>query len=420
MTNTGNTTYATQLAARADLRVLFVTEPRFVDQYPPGTELALVDDLNDPVAATAAVVAQLPLKEFSHVLALSERAAQTAGHLRSHLGLPGPSFDTVVNCTDKHLMKQRFQDAGLPCARLAVAHTPDEVAAAAREIGYPVIVKPVLGAGVDATEVIRSDEEMASPPVKAYLDRLARPATTSEKGFPVLVEQFLDVAHEYHCDGSVVEGRVAYVRVSRYLRPVLDYSSGVFGSYLLDQDSAEAAEIRAMHERAVHAVGLRDGVTHFEVLGTEQGLFAGEIACRPGGGGIRRLLQLDSGFDSWAAYIASSLGEAYEIPAHAPEDVSGQLVHVLLPARRGTVASISTAADFAAVPGLIEVDMRLKEGDVVGGLMDSSTVSGLVFARTAAQGPLDIGRAIESAFRLETLPPAAAESHTAAPEEKTP
>lgn len=417
VTNTGNTRQARQLAERDDLRVLFVTEPRFVDQYPEGTELALVDDLNDPEAATAAVTAARQLGEFTHVLALSERASQAAGHLRSHLGLPGPSFDTVVNCTDKQVMKQRFREAGLPTARHAVAADAAGLAAALRETGYPAIVKPVIGAGADATEVLRSAAELATPAVRAYLDRLANPATTSEKAFPVVVEQYLDVLNEYHCDGLVVDGEVAYVRVSRYLKPVLAYGEGgVFGSHLLDQDSAEAAAVRELHERAVRAVGLRDGVTHFEALETADGILAGEIACRPGGGGIRRMLQLDSGFDSWGAYIASSFGETYEVPAAAgaPDGGAadpGLLVEMLFPAVRGTVTAISAAEDFAAIPGVVEVDMRLKAGDTVGGLMDSSTVSGLVFARTSAgRDVAALVRDVEAAFRMET----AASEETAA------
>lgn len=405
-TNTGNTTHAAQLIDRADLRVLFVTEPRFVDQYPSGTELALVDNLNDPQAAVQAVAAQLPLGEFTHVVALSERAAQTAGRLRDHLGLPGISFETVVNCTDKAAMKQRFRDVGLRTARFTQADTVEDVVAAARDIGYPVIVKPVNGSGVDATEVVRSPEELDSRELRSYLRRLETPATTSEKGFPVLVEEYLEVLDEYHCDGLVVDGRVVHVRASRYLKPVIDYASGPFGSHLLDQESALAAEIRELHELAVRAVGLRDGVTHFEVLGTAQGLLAGELACRPGGGGIRRMLQLDSGFDTWAAYIASSLGEPYD---HAPSPAApeaGRLVEILLPAERGTVVEISTAEDFARVPGLVEVDLRLRVGDTVGGLMDSSTVSALILARTTEEhGPDEITQAVADAFHLKVEAP---------------
>ncbi|PBC70150.1 biotin carboxylase [Streptomyces sp. TLI_235] len=406
-TNTGNTKIAGQLAERADLDVLFVTEPRFVDQYPPGTALALVDDLNDPEEATAAVLAGHDLTGYSHVVALSERAALTAGRLRTALGLPGPSFDTVRACTDKAAMNRALTDAGVRTATHRTAGDATELANAAREIGYPVIVKPVLGSGADATEVLRSEDELRSPAGQAYTERLAHPATTSEKAFPVVVETYLDVTDEYHCDGYVVDGRIAHVRVSRYLRPVLGYSDGAFGSHLIDQESPEALEILAMHERVVRAVGLRDGVTHFEVLATPGGLYAGEIACRPGGGGIRRMLQLDSGFDTWDAHLATSLGEPYQAPTGAS---AGDLVEILLPARRGTVTAISTADDLAAVPGLIEADIRLSVGDTVGGLMDSSTVSAVVHARyTDRAGLDDTVAAVRKAFHIEVEP--AADGH---------
>lgn len=349
-TNTGDTVHAAQLAARPDLHVLFVTEPRFISQYPVGTDIALVDDLNDPAAAARAVARQRPLGKYSHVVALSERAAPTAGCLRSLLALPGPSFDTIVNCTDKYAMKRRFRDAGLPTARFAMAGSAEQLVDAAEEVGYPVIVKPVVGAGVDATVVIQSAQEMGSSHIDDFLKRLSAPATTSQKSFPVLVEEYFDVIEEYHCDGYLVDGQVEYVQVSRYLRPVLAYSSGTFGSYLLDPAHPDAKAVREMHAQAVRSVGLRDGVTHFEVLRTSRGLFAGEIAGRPGGGGIRRMLQLDAGFDSWAAHIACSLGEPYQFDPLTQGPGEGQVMQVMLPSRRGSLRRSVRQPTFPACP----------------------------------------------------------------------
>jgi len=154
VTNTGDTAHAAQLAARHDLRVVFVTEPRFVDQYPDGSEFALVDSLNDPAAAVGSVVRQRDLSAFTHVVSLSERAAPVAGYLRSYLGLPGTPFDVVTNCTNKYAMKRALKRAEIRTARFMLAGSAEHVSSAAEQLGWPVIIKPVIGAGVDATFVI--------------------------------------------------------------------------------------------------------------------------------------------------------------------------------------------------------------------------------------------------------------------------
>jgi biotin carboxylase len=402
VTNTGDRSHARDLAQRPDLRVTFVTEARFLDQYEPGTDIIVVDTLNDPSTAAQSAVTQRGLADISHVVALSERAAPAAAYLRSILGLPGPSFESVLLCTNKHAMKRRFLAAGLTVAPFEMVPSAPALESAAARVGWPALVKPVVGAGVDATFVIDDRAALAAPATLERLARLTSPATTSEKRFPLLVEAFLPVVAEYHCDGYVVDGTVQHAWVSRYLRPVLGYTCGAFGSYLLDPGTPMARRVREMHDDATRAVSIRDGVTHFEALETRDTLYAGEIACRPGGGGIRRMLQLKSGFDIWQCHLATSLGEAVIQPSQDSEHQTDQLLQIMLPARRGTVQAISSPQDLQPLPEVLEVDLRLSVGDIVDGLMDSSTVSGYVFLRiNHGQDPMDLVRAVENVFRLE-------------------
>ncbi|MGX7678156.1 hypothetical protein ACSMXN_04575 [Jatrophihabitans sp. DSM 45814] len=401
VTNTGDTAHAAELAARDDLVVVFGTEPRFVDQYPAGTDFVLVRSLNDPTAAVEQAARQRDLSTFTHVVSLSERAMPVAGYLRSYLGLSGLAFDPILKCTNKYAMKRSFERASLASAPYEIAGSADQLAGAVERLGFPVIVKPVIGAGVDATFVIQNSDELASTEVRTSTEILTSPRTTSEKCFPVIVEQYLPVIEELHCDGYVRDGNIEFARVSRYLRPVLQYDNGVFGSHLLAEDDALASTVRDLHDVAVRAVGLEDGVTHFEALRTEDAVYAGEIACRPGGGGIRRMLQLASGFDLWDAHIAASLGEHYE-PDRVDTSSDESILQLMLPAARGTIRDISDAQDFEHIPGLIEARLNYERGDTIGGLMDSSSVSGYVFVRLkSTQDPEEIVRAVQETFRLE-------------------
>src|SRR6185295_12269640 len=70
------------------------------------------------------------------------------------------SYDTVRGFRDKQLMKERVQKAGLRTPRSQRVFTVKDVHAAAQKIGFPLVLKPISGAGSadtyrvgDATEL---------------------------------------------------------------------------------------------------------------------------------------------------------------------------------------------------------------------------------------------------------------------------
>ena len=394
--NTGDIKSARSLLLDFDATV--VTESRFIDEYPLDTSFAIVDTLNDPYQAASQVLASINASEYDFVVSLSERASLTASMLRSLLDLPGEKFDQVLGYTDKYIMKRRFKRAGLQTARFYLAGNVGEVINAVDMMPKQSIIKPVYSAGSDAIHVTGKHRDAT---FWRYIDRISSPETTSEKSFPLLVEEKLDVVSEYHCDGFVEDGEVCYARVSKYSRPVLDYSDGILGSFTLSHNDPVAANIKLMHKEAVNAVGILNGPTHFEVLGTAQGLYAGEIAGRPGGGGVRDMLMLREGFDSYKARLYSAIGMPYEFFG-TESDV--EVLQLMLPTRRGTISAISDASELLAIPGIVDCRMSVSVGDEVGGLLDSSSVSGIVIAKLNSTD--DASRIIHDVmrvFRLEVL-----------------
>jgi len=99
-------------------------------------------------------------REVDLVLANWEVLVETAAALRVRLGLPGMRPDTVLGFRDKQIMKERVRAAGLRTPRSRRARTVAEVKAAAAEIGYPMIIKPVDGAGSADTYRVDSDAEL--------------------------------------------------------------------------------------------------------------------------------------------------------------------------------------------------------------------------------------------------------------------
>jgi hypothetical protein len=372
-----------------------ITEPGHRQQYGPDVDVRLVDSALDVGAVCRTALQVLREREVDRILSPFELGMPVAGYLRSYFGLPGMGFETTNAFTNKYVMKQRLAAAGIPVATFRLALGLHRVPAAAAELGWPVIVKPAFGGGALNVCVFAGPGEfeafVASPesePVKAL-------------AVPLIVEQFATVEEEYHCDGVVLDGTVAFAALSRYLMPLIARRE-IFGSHLLPPSFPDRAELLDLHARAVAALGLDAGVTHMEVLRTTRGLLVGEIACRPAGMGVVDAVRLQTGVDIWDAFVRTSLGLPPVIDVAERSDL---VAHVRLPVTPGRIVRLSTADELAALPGVVKVDMELRAGDIVPPQprFGSANGSGFVYFTVDRQADLaDAVRRIHDGYRFET------------------
>jgi len=99
-------------------------------------------------------------KEVDRVLANWEVMVLSAARLRERCGVPGMSVDTVNGFRDKQLMKERLSAAGLRVPQSVRIRTAAEARAAAERLGYPLVLKPISGAGSADTYRLNSDDEL--------------------------------------------------------------------------------------------------------------------------------------------------------------------------------------------------------------------------------------------------------------------
>ena len=80
------------------------------------------------------------------VRCLSHSRAAYISHWLESVGVPTVSpHHTIATCGDKMLTSTALKKAGLPPPRTAVAFTPEAALQAIEAIGYPVVLKPLLG-----------------------------------------------------------------------------------------------------------------------------------------------------------------------------------------------------------------------------------------------------------------------------------
>ena len=85
--------------------------------------------------------------EIAGVTSSSEYYIESAAALARRLGLPAADPNAIRRCRDKGAQWQRLHEAGVPVPRSRCADNPAEAVAAAEQLGWPVVVKPVSGSG---------------------------------------------------------------------------------------------------------------------------------------------------------------------------------------------------------------------------------------------------------------------------------
>jgi biotin carboxylase len=217
-------------------------------------------------------------RSVDRVLSNWEPLVLLAARLRERWGMPGMSVDTVMGFRDKEIMKERLRAAGLRVPRSRRVHTAAQVREAAEEIGYPLILKPIGGAGCTSTYKVTSPAELESTlPLIGGLSEAS-------------CEEYIE-GEELTFDTVCIGGKPVVENVSQYLPKPLEASTQEWVSPIAigirDLEQPRLAKGIALGRAALGVLGMGDGFTHMEWFLTPSGeAVFGEVACRNGGAGI--------------------------------------------------------------------------------------------------------------------------------------
>ena len=266
-----------------------------------------VPRLLDEADVVERVHAWLRGREVDRVLANWEIMVETAARLRERFGVPGMSLDTVRGFRDKQLMKERVAAAGLRVPRAERVRTIAETRAAAERIGFPLIVKPIAGAG--SADTYRVDSGAALDAVLARIQHVTEASC----------EEFVD-GDEYTFDTVCIAGTAAFVNVAQYLPRPLDARSNEWISPVIitvrDLDQPQLAAGLALGHQVLGALGMGDGFTHMEWYRKAGGeVVFGEIGCRPGGAHLVDQMNYTCDIDLFREWARAVCWGRFEAPS---------------------------------------------------------------------------------------------------------
>ncbi|MDN5794489.1 MAG: ATP-grasp domain-containing protein [Intrasporangium sp.] len=212
---------------------------------------------------------------FDRVECLWEPYMLLAARIREAFGVPGMTVEQTIPFRDKEVMKQVLDAAGIRTPRHAKARTVAEVWEAAERIGFPLVVKPIAGAGSADTYRVDSFDDLGHVlPAIRHVRRVS-------------VEEFIE-AEEFTYDTICAGGEVLVDNISWYRpRPLQGRSHEWITPVTLalrDTHQPSLLPGREMGAKVLSALGFQTGFTHMEwYLKSDGEAVFGEIGARAPG-----------------------------------------------------------------------------------------------------------------------------------------
>lgn len=241
------------------------------------------------------IAARLPIHRIE---CLWEPGIVLAAKLRRAMDLPGLEPERALPFRDKELMKRVLDRAGIRTPRHASVTTKAAAHEAADAIGFPVLIKPVSGAGAIDTYRCDSHEDLEHKlDVTRHVPELS-------------VEEFVE-GDEFTFDTICSDGRIHFASVMWYRPRPLDGKLHEWISpqaiVLRDLDDPMLADGIAMGHRVLDALGFRTGFTHMEWYRKADGeVVFGEIGARPPGANAVEVMNFAHDMDlfrGWAEAV---------------------------------------------------------------------------------------------------------------------
>ena len=356
---------------------------------------AVVVPLGKVDAAVEIIAALHDRRSLDAVLAVDDQGLVVAAAASARLGLTHNPIEAVAATRDKAALRARLGAAAVAQPDYRVVAPGQSVAAAAGQIGYPCVVKPVSRSGSQG--VIRVDDDGQASAVGERVRAIVGP------GEPVLVEGFVagaEVAVEALLVGGVLEVLAIFDKPDPLDGPFFEETIYVTPSR---QPAPILASLAATVTAAAAAVGLREGPVHAELrVGADGRPVVIEVAARSIGGLCARSLCFGAGVSLEEIIVRHAIGAGLD-GLRRETQASGVM---MLPIRAaGMLKQVSGQAEALAVDGVVGLEISIPAGRAVVPLPEGDRYLGFVFARGPTPADVELAlRRAEAALDVVVSP----------------
>lgn len=269
------------------------------------------------------------------------------------LELPGISYESALNATDKIRMRSCFKESGVPSPQFRELSSEMEYLKELDGMNYPLVVKPVDNMGARGVRKIRTAEEVDDSVNKAIaFSRTGR----------AIVEEFL-TGEEYSIDSLVYQGDVTIHGLAIrhiYYPPYFIEMGHTMPAVLSDE---KKQEIERVFKQGVKALGIDNGAAKGDVFYTKSGPVIGEIAARLSGGYMSGwTFPYASGVEATEGALKIALGLEPDEYDGSYKAVTAERAFLSIP---GTISCISYLDEAHDAENVRDLFLRVDEGEKV-------------------------------------------------------
>ena len=302
----------------------------------------------------------------------TDHAVGTAARIAARFALPHPlSPEAAALAVSRHKQRERLAAAGIPQPRSVVCRTLDEVAAAAGELGYPLVVEAPDRSG---------ERAVALAPDAKSLTEAASVALAESHGDYCLVEELvggrLVTVNAFSLDGRFVPLTVT----DREQAPPPAFGVPLANLWPAELEPGEVGAAVEIAAAAARALGIEHGPTTTQLLLGDDGPLLAKLSARVGGGHDAELCRVALGVDANALAVAVALGETVHAQQLAPVlRVGGACVRFLV-APPGELQDVRGLEEASAVAGVRGIRIYRKPGYVFHDVRRASDRAGAILA----------------------------------------
>lgn len=343
--------------------------PEAIGFQVPGIETEVISTIDIPKVLEAA-----RKHNIGGIMTLaSDMPMRTVAVVARELGLVGVTEDTALKATDKAVMRQCLQEAGVPVPAFYKVASEEEYRAAAASFRVPFVVKPADNSGSRGIVLVNDPSDPA-----AVADAYAYSRQHSRNG-NVVVEEYMQ-GPEVSVETLSANGVCHVIQITDKLTTGAPHFVEMGHSQPTRLSPETAEKIRQVVIAANAAVGIQNGPSHTEVIVTEEGPKIVEIGARLGGDCITtHLVPLSTGVNMVECCIRIALDET---PDLTPKFQKGSAIRYFAQ-HPGRVAAIHGLDDAAAIAGIQQVSIVHGVGQSVGHIDSSAARMGFVIAQSS-------------------------------------
>ncbi len=316
-------------------------------------DLFLHIDLRDKIGLEIAARELQENEGLDGVFTAGTDFSASVAWIAEKLDLPGISYFTALNATDKIRMRRCFESNKVSSPRYVEISEDMDYQKEISSMKYPLVVKPVDNMGARGVRRIDNDSELNDAVTNAInFSRTER----------AVVEEFIS-GEEYSIDALVHNGEITiYGLAERHI---------YFPPFFIEMGHTMPAEIEYKKRmeieneffKGVKALGIDNGAAKGDILYSENGPVIGEIAARLSGGYM-------SGWTFPYSSEKESLKGAMEIALGLnPEKYNGEYkktaVERAFLSIPGTVESIENIETAYNIENVKDLFLRIEKGDQV-------------------------------------------------------